>query len=275
MYAEKQQIPTPATAGGVGPSPSAAAARNSAAGKRSKRISHTAYLYAQSLNPAQRTALIDLLYETYCETVRGDSRDVFEALVFGAPDVRFALFYGPAGELAGYSYAATEQIDHAGRTYAVQRAGVFWRLGYGGGPSSMAFGLTNGLRYKFRHPRIPLAYLTRSTTPAVYRLLASLMPRVYPSPERQTPDHVLALIPLLSARRGYVPVDGNPWVVREDTSPCEPSRLRRLNDDPYARFYTELNPRFADGESVLTWVPLDLANIAGGLFNVMLRRLAQ
>jgi hypothetical protein len=275
MYAEKQPVRTPAATGGAGLSPSATAAHNSAAGKLSKRISRTRYVYSESLSPAQRTALVDQLYEIYCETARGDSRDVFEALVFGANDVRIALFYGPVDELAGYSYVATEQIDHANRTYAVQRAGVFWRLGYGGGLSSMAFGLTNGLRYKFRHPRIPLAYLTRSTTPAVYRLLASLMPRVYPSPKLQTPDHVLALLPLLSARRGYVPVGGNPWVVREDTSLCEPSRLRRLDDDPYARFYTQLNPRFADGESVLTWVPLDLANIASGLFNVMRKRLAR
>ncbi len=275
MYAEMQPIRTLAATGGAACSSSAAAPLSSGTDGPSKRIVLTRYVDAKSLDPQQRSALIDQLHEIYGETVRGDSREVFEALVFGATGVRFALFYGPVGELAGYSYAATEQIDHAGRTYAVVRAGVFCRLGYRGGPSSMAFGLTNGLRYKFRHPSIPLAYLTRSTTPAVYRLLASLMPRVYPSPKLQTPDHVLALIPLLSARRGYVPVDGNPWVVREDTSLCDLSRLRRLEDDPYARFYTELNPRFADGESLLTWVPLDLVNTARGLFNVMRRRLAR
>jgi hypothetical protein len=241
----------------------------------SKRVYRTAYVRSASLSPVQRSALIDQLYEIYCETVRGDSRDVFETLIFGACGVRIALFYGAEDELAGYSYIGADHVDHAGRTYAVQRGGTFFRLGYHGGPNSMVFGMCNALRYKLRHPRTPLAYLTRSTTPAVYRLIASIMPRAYPSPKLQTPQHVLALIPVLTARRGYLPVDGNPWVVREDTSLCDPSRLRRLQGDPYAQFYTELNPRFAHGESLLTWAPLDVANVVGGLLRVLRRRLAR
>ncbi len=115
MYAEKQPIPTPATAGRAGLSPSAAAAHKNAVGKPSKRISRTKYLDAKSLDPVQRTELIDQLYEIYCETVYGDSREAFEALVFRGGGVRLALFYGSHGELAGYSYFDTERVEYAGR----------------------------------------------------------------------------------------------------------------------------------------------------------------
>lgn len=51
--------------------------------------------------------------------------------------------------------------------------------------------------------------------------------------------------------------------------PHNPSRLRRLETDPNARFYMEVNPNWANGESVLTWIPLTVANIAGGFFRLV------
>ncbi len=241
----------------------------------SRRIVRTEYVESRSLDPMRRIGLIDQLYEIYCETVCGDSREVFEALVFGAGEVRVALFYGARGELGGYSYVATERVEHAGRTYAVFCAGVFFRLGYHGGPASALFGLRHALRFKLREPFTPLAYLTRSTTPAVYRLLAASPSRAYPHPTLPTPEHVKALVPELTRRRGYVPTSGNPWVVREATSLREPSRLLRLQDDPHARFYTALNPRYAEGESLLTWMPLDVANVACTFFRLLRSRSAR
>jgi hypothetical protein len=74
------------------------------------------------------------------------------------------LFYGECDELAGFTYA-----------------GVFFRLGYRGGSSAMLWGLRQALRLKLREPLTLVAYCTRSSSPAVYRLLASLMPDIYPS----------------------------------------------------------------------------------------------
>lgn len=135
------------------------------------------------------------------------------------------------------------------------------------------FALTHGLRYKLREPRTRFAYVTRSTTPVVYRLFLKTFPRSYPNPELETPAHVEALIPVLSARRGYLPVTGNPWAVREVTSLRQPSRMNRLDNDPYVRYYTELNPRYAQGESVITWVCLDWVDIFRGIFRVLRGRL--
>ncbi len=239
------------------------------------RIVRREYLQSSSLDPAQRCALIDRLYGVYCETVCGDSRDEFQGLVFGAGEVRFALFYGTQGELAGFSYAAFDRIANEGRRHAVFRGGVFFRLGYHSGAWAVLFAIRQALRFRFRHPRVRMAYLTRSTTPAVYRLLAATFPRHYPDRRCQTPDEVEALVRELSVRRRYVPIGGNPWVVTEDTSLRVPSRLRRLEDDPFARFYIQLNPRFAEGESLLTWIPLDAANIAAGSFRSLRALLAR
>jgi hypothetical protein len=55
-------------------------------------------------------------------------------------------------------------------------------------------------------------------------------------------------------------------IVRKKISPRNPSRLRLLEDDPDVRFYKEVTPRFAEEGSRLTWIPMDLANIAGAIF---------
>jgi hypothetical protein len=240
-----------------------------------KRIVRTEYIRSSSVDIAQRAELFEQLYSCYSETAHGTTREQLKVLIDGAGEFRIALFYGADDELAGFSYASIERLEHAGRTHAVFNAAVLCRLGYHGGAPGAFFGLREALRFKLRHPRTPLAYFTRSSNPAAYRLLASTMPRIYPSFEHQTPPDVSAMVGKLGAQRHYEPVNGQPWVVRSPAIPNSSSRLRRLKADPYVQFYNRVNPRFADGNALLTWIPLDVANIVGALFRLLRTGLAR
>jgi len=254
---------------------SADPARAARGAARPGRIVRSEYLHSESLEPARRCALVDRFYAIYCETLHGYTRDEFETLlVFGAGEVRLALYYGVGDELAGFAYASVEHIDHAGRTHAALCAGMFFRRGYRGGVPGALFLLGQGLRAKLRAPHIPLAYMTRCTTPAVYRRLAMTMPRIYPSRKHQTPANIEALVRALGARRCYVPLSESPWVVRALGMPHDVSRLRRLDNDPDVRFYAELNPRFAEGESLVVWVHGGLTDIASGFVRALGARIA-
>lgn len=238
-----------------------------------KRIARGRYLQSGSLGPAELEELVDILYDIYRETACGCTRDEFADVVFKAGDGRFALFCDERDHYVGFSYAAFDFLQHGGTTQAVINAGVFFRPGYCGGATAAFFGLRQALRFKICSPRTPLAYATRSSSPAVYRLLASTMPRMYPNRRHPTPANIEALALAISSRRHYKPVGGNPWVVRSDAVPLDVACMRRLNHDPDVQFYTELVPRYAEGESVLVWIPLDLANIAGGLLRLLRARL--
>jgi hypothetical protein len=242
---------------------------------RPKAIVRSEHLRSESLEPAQRRALVDRLYAIYSETMHGCTRDEFERLtVFGAGQVRVALFYGTQDELAGFSYASTEKIEYSGRTHAALCAGMFFRPGYRGGVSGALFLLREGLRTKLRDPRTPLAYMTRCTTAAVYRRFALTMPRVYPSRMTQTPAEVDALVRALGARRRYRPIGENPWVVEGVGIPRDVSRLRRLEHEPDVQFYAELNPGFAEGDALVVWVHGDLTDLASGFVRALRARLA-
>jgi hypothetical protein len=244
-------------------------------GTKVGRIVRKEYLQPALLEPARRAELIDKLYGVYNDRVYGITPEDLAAQIFGAEEGRLALFYGAGGELGGFSYANFERLRHAGRDHAVIAAGVYFRPHYQGGLYAAIFGLRQALRFKLREPRTPLAYCTRSSSPAPYRLLASTMPRLYPSRSNPIPASVEALVRGLSARWKYAAVNEGSWIVRSVATPCDPSRLSRLESDPNARFYTEVNPRFAEGESLLVWIPLDMANIAGGLFRALRARLTR
>ncbi|KAA1249529.1 hypothetical protein F0Q45_14630 [Mycobacterium simiae] len=242
-----------------------------AADGQTKRIVRRECVRSAALELSQLSALVDEFYYIYRETTHGCTRDEFASVVFGAGDARFVLFYGEGNEFAGFCYTAFEDIEYQARSYALIHAGVFFRRGYHGGTRSGFFGLRQALRFKLLHPRTPLAYLTRCSSPAVYRLLATV-PRIYPGRRHQTPIHVAALARAASAQRNYVPVGNNPWVVWSAAVPCDASPLRRLEDDPDVRFYCELAGGYAEGESLLVWLPLDLSNITGGFLRLLRRR---
>lgn len=232
-------------------------------------IRHGRSLRPRLLGPAERSVLVDQLYGIYRETVSGFTRDELDAQIFCADEGRAKLFFDTRGELVGFSYASIDRIETAGHRHAVFAAGVFFRLGYRGGKFAAAFGLGEAVLFKVRHPFTPLAYMTRSSSPAVYRLIASTMPRTYPSAGRKTPAQIRALIEAISARRKYVAVGASPWLVSTPATPLSAARMKQLECDPYVRFYLHLNPDYANGTALLTWVPLNMANICGGLLRVL------
>jgi len=247
----------------------------SPAPSRRARIVRCEYRDSHSLQPAQRSALIDRCYAVYCATLRGCTRDEFEAIVCGGGNVHFALFYGARDEFAGCCYARIDRVEHAGRMHAVLSAGVLFRPGYHAGASGALFLLRQVLRAKLRDPRTPLAYMTRCTTPAVYRRLAKTMPRVYPSRNHEPPDDVEALVRVFSARWGYVPVGESAWIVQATGIPHDTTGLRRLEHDPDVQWYLERNPRFDEGESLVVWTRAELPDIVVGFARALRGRLSR
>lgn len=241
----------------------------------SARIVRSEYLQSGSLGPAQLDDLVDTLYGIYRLSARGCTREEFAAVVFSAGDGRFVLFYGESDRCVGFSYVAFDHLQCGNVAYAVINAGVFFRPGYRGGVTAGIFGLSQALRFKLRSPRIRLAYVTRSSSPAVYRLLASTVPRIYPSRRLSTPSEIETLAMMVSDRRRYEPVDADAWIVRSDAVPLDVSRLQRISDDPDVRFYTAMVPRYGEGEAMVVWVPLDLINILAGLLRLLRSRLAR
>ncbi len=52
----------------------------------------------------------------------------------------------------------------------------------------------------------------------------------------------------------YLWLGKGPFIVRSNAVPHEKSRFRRIQRDPDVRLYTDLNPHYAEGDSLLVWM---------------------
>ena len=231
-----------------------------------------------TLDASARSELCERCHAIYRELSETLDRERFEQLFFQRDDTRIALFYGSRGELAGFSNATILRVQHEGIEHAVFSAGVYVQLAYRAGEMSAIYGLTEALRFRLRHPRTPLAYLSMASSPAPYCLFTRTMSRVYPSRHRETPPKLESLVRKVIEVRGLTPIGDSPWLVETFVKPRDLARLhvsRRLRDDPDAAFYRQQNPTFettADA-ALLVWIPLDSANILTGLLRATWRRL--
>lgn len=241
-----------------------------------RRIVSSESVRSEALSPALRSSLFGRMYAVYSETMYGHTREQFEQHLLGGGDLHLTLYYGARGEFAGFAYIGIQRIEHRGKPVAAFSAGGFFLPGYhDGGVSGMLFGLRKALWFKLCHPRTALGYLARTSSPVAYRLFTRTMIRVYPIRTRSTPPEIDALVRKLGAGRHYVPLGADPWVVRSDAIPRDTTGMSRLQDHPDVRFYRRLNPRFAQGEALLVWMPLNAATIVGGLYRQIRLRLGR
>ena len=131
------------------------------------------------------------------------------------------------------------------------------------------------LRFKLRNPWMPIAYMGMAASPSVYQLLASSVPRIYPSRNEETPETIKALMLKTLEMRGHACVDEDRLLVPATPRLANPERIREsrnLRADPDAGFFMERTPRF-DEFYMLMWVPLDLGNVAAGIAKTLGRHL--
>ncbi len=240
---------------------------------RKRRVARTVKVRVGDLSRARRDELFERLFEIYSERKSGWTLEAFVEANFSHPDTLLALFLDADGSLAGFSWLSTVRFEHEGARHAVFAAGVYFRPGYDA-RAAARFGLAEALRFKLREPQTRLSYFTPLISPAPYAFILGVMGRAYPNRRMPTPPGVDALMRAAARARGIALDRGGSWVVRTRGTPrdgrnFDVSASLRTNRD--AQHYRLLNPGFAENHSLLVWVPLDVANVAGALL-VLTRR---
>lgn len=224
-----------------------------------------------NLRGQQRAVLVARMHEIYETSCSGLTRAQFEIQHFSNPEARARTFTDVSGRMVGFAIMAIQRVATGGRTHGVFSLSVFFRPGIRGGVRIGLFVLTEALQRMMREPRMPLACLTRTNSPAGYRSAAAFAGVMYPHPHFTAPAQVTRLVEKLVILRGLQPVGGSPWLVRTTANPHEPERIRasaKVRSDPFADFYTTQNPRWAEGISMLVWIDLSPWSLALGLCRV-------
>jgi len=179
------------------------------------------------------------------------------------------LYFGPAGDLAGYCALHRFSRVLKGRECFVIRGEAGLRRDYRGRGTTYWFGMLFALRQKLRHPLTPVYYLGTLVHASSYHLFCKYFRRVYPAHDCPMPADLRELALELADSFDAPAVDpADPlvrdvgWITIETPQEARLSARTDLADVP---FYRARNPGYVSGHGLVVLVPLDLRNLGGAL----------
>ncbi len=228
------------------------------------------------LAPEPRRQLTERVFELWSEYFLGQDLAGFErSHLFDNTTVVTAL--GAAGDLAGFSYINRRILEVEGRQVLVLGGGVFNRVEYAGSAALALRSFRAVARLRMQHRRLPCVGVSVATNPLIYDLVTRMFPIFAPRPTESPPTTVLQVVWEI-ARARNMPIDeGSQWVVQFYGRAAQAARLRAsrayARRTPAMEWFESHAPSWAEGQAVLIWAPLDVANILGAIFRLTRYRL--
>ncbi|MBL4796150.1 MAG: hypothetical protein JKY50_01915 [Oleispira sp.] len=198
----------------------------------------------------------DLDYAEFCESF------------LQGKGVRVCLFYGEDHEIIGFINVTilSFHLKEYGKQ-AIFCAGAFFKSGYSFGNLSALYGLSEFVRFKFFNWNTPISYMLLASNPVVYATVAANSHSFYPS-LKPMPDKIHALLMEGAKVRSLIFNDQGKYLVKSQATPrraISARTLKRLENDPYAKFYLDCNPDYMEGKAVLVWIELNLTSLIVGI----------
>jgi hypothetical protein len=211
--------------------------------------------------------LLNTLYEFIAKSYHVADQEEFN-LYFLKPEEagELTILFGLNDEIAGLIRTTQQTINVSKKTVTAYIASMFFNPKYKINPSVSNFGLQSAIEYKLANPQQELVYLTFANTPFTYELLNQLSDILYPKIEQTIPEQVMTVFNAIKNHNGWKTTNHHPWVVSSPLVPIRGEASHCYNEAAeHSEFYLSANPDFMQGNSLLVFIPLHLANISYGL----------
>jgi|GEM_PF-2846901 len=176
------------------------------------------------------------------------------------------VLYGINEEIAGFTRTYRQSMSAGKKLVTTYVASMFLNPAYTINPTVTNSGLTEAINYKLAHPQEELNYVVLANNPFTYEFIAQLTDSLYPKAGEQVPEQIISIISALKKHNGWVTTGQHPMVIN---SPLVPNRSEltdfQFSNNETSDFYLETNPDYMQGNSLLIFMPLHLANISYGL----------
>ena len=239
-----------------------------------KKLS-TEVVDVEKLSPEEFESLVDKVSGVADKVFDGASRKELAKYFSGGGLTRASvqLFRNPAGEYVGFNNVALYERKTEEGAVSIFRSLAAILREYRGGSSTVLYPIFKAMAYKIGHPLTRVYYFGHLLHPSSYYLFYRLAAEIWPSPGRETPADVYALMMKLADERGYPPPDDpdRPYTRASSVKTRESDEDQSFwltSDKPPIRFYVDQNPGFAEGGGLLTLIPLTWTNliVAAGRF---------
>lgn len=176
------------------------------------------------------------------------------------------IHFGKNNDIAGFARTYSQSMTIKKKQVTTYISFLYLNPMYKACPTIASAGLTQAIKYKLSHPQEELIYVAFANNPTTYEFLYHLSDFIYPKPSQTVPDQILTVVQALKKQNGWISTHKHPLVIN---SPLVPLRSQTLSVEDHGselnEFYLKANPDFMQGNSLLVYIPMHLANINYGL----------
>lgn len=212
-------------------------------------------------------SLTDALYDFLAQSYHlADKQEFIRLILQPENEGELIVLFGLQGDIAGLTRTIKQRLQIGNRQIMIFTALMYFNPLYTIHPTIAVMGLSQAMKYKLDHPQEESVYIALTNTPASYKLVSKLSDSIYPKPEQLLPIQILSLISTLKHTNGWISTSQHPMVIN---SPLVPIRGKTpqfyQESEALDEFYLKANPDYMQGNALLTYIPLSLANINYGL----------
>ncbi|KTD49209.1 hypothetical protein [Legionella quateirensis] len=218
----------------------------------------------QNTTPMQ---LSNELYRFLAKSYHLADHDEFERLILQPEtDGEVTVLYGINKEIAGFSRTYRQGVDLSKKQVIVYSAYIYLSPHYKVRPTIESAGLTQAIKEKLENPQEEIIYLAFANNPLTYDFIYQLSDSIYPKPSQRVPEQILNLINAFKKQYGWIATNSHPLVINSPLVPLRSQSNFTIDEtDVLHEFYLSTNPDYLQGNSLLVYMPLHLANINYGL----------
>lgn len=195
-----------------------------------------------------------------------DQNEFLQLIIQPELSGELTILYGMNDEIAGFSRTYRQTVDLGKKQVTVYSAYIYLNPHFTVTPTIESAGLTLAIKEKLANPQEELIYLAFANNPLTYKFIYQLSDSIYPKPDQRVPDQIISLINSFKKQYGWISTNNHPMIVN---SPLVQLRSQNTLDlDEHCElneFYLSTNPDYLQGNSLLVYMPLHLANINYGL----------
>lgn len=211
--------------------------------------------------------LLTRLYEFTNKSFHLANQEEFNLLVIQAEKKGdITVLFGERNEIAGFSRTYNQSMSLGKKSIILYITSIYLSPYYKPSSTITNAGLTHAIEYKLANPQEELIYVALANNPAAYEFFYNLSDFLYPKPSLTVPDQILAVVNALKKQEGWISTGKHPMVINSPLVPLR-SQVQHLNyqDNEINDFFVQTNPDYMQGNSIMVYIPLHLANINYGL----------
>ncbi|MGQ5524408.1 hypothetical protein ACUHMQ_14270 [Chitinimonas sp. PSY-7] len=217
------------------------------------------------LDAALKTQLLPLLEDSFAGISGQDYLQKY-FLKDGTFERKLRLYFDNE-KLVGYCLLTFSKIDVDKKNIICIGASAAFYPAYRHGSNTIAFSVSEAVKYWLLHPWSSVCYADTMLSPAMYRAVAKKVAFIYPSAERVIPANLLALVKKLKEAfsvnlPAQVDIQGDSpficFVGRKTNYSQSEIHSFRVDKKPEIQYYCQVNPNFDQGNALITVVPVNM-----------------